>query len=304
MPLITAKRNKNTERLIQVVSHFAEIEGDHVCSISELSFHSRMSPTESTHCIYNLGLGIILQGQKEIVIGNKVYQCFEGQSMLTTIDLPATSHIVQASSDKPFLAVLILFDIQMVNEIVVNMPVDKVSASVEDIHDSFSVDWVDAPLTDAVLRLVKTLDEPALIPHLAHLIQQEIIVRVLNSSQGIYLRQLVKTGSVNQKIHQVVNWLKNNHTQPIRMDDLADKAFMSPSTFRQHFREITGMSPLQYQKQLRLQEARHLMLNQNVDAGRAASLVGYESASQFSREYSRLFGASPQRDVQHLKQNS
>ena len=143
-----------------------------------------------------------------------------------------------------------------------------------------------------------------MISHLADLIKKEIIIRLLNSSQGVYLRQLVKSGSVNQKIHQIVSWLKNNFAQPIRMDDLAEKAFMSPSTFRQHFREVTGMSPLQYQKQLRLQEARHLMLNQNLDAGRAASLVGYESASQFSREYSRLFGDSPQRNIQRMKQNT
>ncbi|OEC86244.1 AraC family transcriptional regulator [Acinetobacter sp. YK3] len=289
MPLVATERNKNLVQLVQAVSHFAETEGDHVSNISGLSFHNRMSPTESTHCIYNLGVGLILQGQKEIVIGEKVYQCFEGQSMLTTIDLPATSHVVQASSNKPFLAVLLLLDLQMVNEVVANMPIEDEPLSSAEIHDSFSVDWTDDPLTDAVLRLVKVLEEPAMIPHLAHLIQKEIIVRILNSSQGIYLR--------------LVNWLKNNYTQPIRMDDLAERAFMSPSTFRQHFREITGMSPLQYQKQLRLQEARHLMLNKNLDAGRAANLVGYESASQFSREYSRLFGESPQRDVQRLKQS-
>lgn len=302
MPYRVNERKETIEQLIQVVSHFAQTEGDHVSDIAGLSFHRRIRPTESTHCIYTLGVGLILQGQKEIIIGDKVYQCLEGQSMLTTIDLPATSHVVQASAHKPFLAVLLQLDLQMLNDVIANMPVDEHGAATADIHDSFSVDWVDASLTDALFRLVKVLEEPALIPHLAQLIQKEIMIRLLNSSQGIYLRQLVKTGSVNQKIHQVVNWLKHNYTQPIRMDDLAERAFMSPSTFRQHFREVTGMSPLQYQKQLRLQEARHLMLNQNLDAGRAASAVGYESASQFSREYSRLFGASPQRDVQRLKQ--
>lgn len=304
MSFTITERNKNIDHLIQAVSRFAEREGDHLSGITGLSFHNRMSPTESTHCIYNLGVGLILQGQKQIVIGDRVYPCCEGQSMLTTIDLPATSHVVEASSHKPFLAVLLLFNPQMVNEVVANMPVEEELPSPEDVHHSFSVDWMDEALMDAVLRLIKVLEEPAMIPHLAPLIQKEIIVRLLNSSQGIYLRQLVKAGSVNQKIHQVVNWLKNNYTQPIRMDELAEQAFMSPSTFRQHFREITGMSPLQYQKQLRLQEARHLMLNQNVDAGRAANLVGYESASQFSREYSRLFGASPQRDIQRIKQST
>lgn len=299
-----AQRSKNIDQLIQKVSHFAEVEGEHESIISGLSFHSRISPTESTHCIYSLGLGLVLQGQKEVIIGDKVYQCHEGHSMLTTIDLPVTSHVVEASLKKPFLALLLLLDIKMVNEVVVDLPVKDLPLYSDHTHESLTVESADIPLMDAILRLVKLIDEPVMIPHLADLIKKEIIIRLLNSSQGVYLRQLVKSGSVNQKIHQIVSWLKNNFAQPIRMDDLAERAFMSPSTFRQHFREVTGMSPLQYQKQLRLQEARHLMLNQNLDAGRAASLVGYESASQFSREYSRLFGESPQRDIQRMKQNT
>ncbi|WP_171294192.1 AraC family transcriptional regulator [Acinetobacter seifertii] len=299
-----AQRSKNIDQLIQKVSHFAEVEGEHESIISGLSFHSRISPTESTHCIYSLGLGLVLQGQKEVIIGDKVYQCHEGHSMLTTIDLPVTSHVVAASLKKPFLALLLLLDIKMVNEVIADLPVKDLPLYSDHTHESFTVESADIPLMDAVFRLVKLIDEPVMIPHLADLIKKEIIIRLLNSSQGVYLRQLVKSGSVNQKIHQIVSWLKNNFAQPIRMDDLAERAFMSPSTFRQHFREVTGMSPLQYQKQLRLQEARHLMLNQNLDAGRAASLVGYESASQFSREYSRLFGESPQRDIQRMKQNT
>ncbi len=299
-----AQRSKNIDQLIQKVSHFSEIEGEHESIISGLSFHSRISPTESTHCIYSLGLGLVLQGQKEVTIGDKVYQCHEGHSMLTTIDLPVTSHVVEASLKKPFLALLLLLDLKMVNEVIADLSVKELPTYSDDTHESFTVELADIPLMDAVFRLVKLIDEPIMIPHLADLIKKEIVIRLLNSSQGIYLRQLVKSGSVNQKIHQIVSWLKNNFAQPIRMDDLAEKAFMSPSTFRQHFREVTGMSPLQYQKQLRLQEARHLMLNQNLDGGRAASLVGYESASQFSREYSRLFGESPQRDIQRMKQNT
>jgi len=304
MSASVVERSKNIDQLIQKISHFSEIEGEHETIISGLSFHSRITPTESTHCIYSLGLGIVLQGQKEVIIGDKVYQCHEGHSMLTTIDLPVTSHVVEASLKKPFLALLLLLDLKMVNEVVADLPVKDLQPYSDDTHESFTVELADIPLMDAVFRLVKLIDEPIMIPHLADLIKKEIIIRLLNSSQGVYLRQLVKSGSVNQKIHQIVSWLKNNFAQPIRMDDLAEKAFMSPSTFRQHFREVTGMSPLQYQKQLRLQEARHLMLNQNLDAGRAASLVGYESASQFSREYSRLFGESPQRDIQRMKQNT
>ncbi|EPG38411.1 AraC family transcriptional regulator [Acinetobacter colistiniresistens] len=297
----SVERNRNTDQLIQAVSDLAMQQGDHISTIPQLSFHHRMRPTDSTHCIYNLGIGMILQGQKEVVIGDRNYLCHEGQSMLTTIDLPVTSHIVKASPQQPFLALLLLLDLQMVNQVAAEMPVDVLSMSDESQH-SFSVEIADPPLIDAFLRLVRVLDEPLMLPHLAPLIQKEIIVRVLNGPHGRYLRQLVKSGSANQKIHQVVSWLKHHYVQPMRMDDLADKAFMSPSTFRQHFRAVTGMSPLQYQKQLRLQEARHLMFNQNVDAGHAAGLVGYESASQFSREYSRLFGESPQRDIQRMRQ--
>ncbi|MCG9481184.1 AraC family transcriptional regulator [Acinetobacter pittii] len=304
MPVASAERSKNIDQLIQKVSRLAEIEGDHQSVISGLSFHSRMSPTESEHCIYSLGLGIVLQGQKEVIIGDNVYQCHDGHSMLTTIDLPITSHVTEASLEKPFLSLLLLLDLKMVNEIIADLPLKDLPMYSDDTHESFTVGLADMPLMDAVFRLVKLIEEPAMIPHLADLFKKEIIIRLLNSSQGVYLRQLVKSGSVNQKIHQIVSWLKNNFAQPIRMDDLAVRAFMSPSTFRQHFREVTGMSPLQYQKQLRLQEARHLMLNQNLDAGRAATLVGYESASQFSREYSRLFGESPQRDIQRMKQNT
>lgn len=304
IPVSLTERNKNLDQLIQKVSHLAETEGDHDSIISGLSFHNRISPTDSTHCIYSMGLSLVLQGQKEVIIGDNVYQCHEGHSMLTMMDLPVTSRVVNASSQKPFLAVLLLLDIQVVNELVANLPVEAIPILSNDTHESFSVELVDISLIDAVLRLVKMLDEPKMIPHLADLVKKEIIIRLLNSSQGIYLRQLVKSGSVNQKIHQIVNWLKSNFEQPIRMDELAERAFMSPSTFRQHFREVTGISPLQYQKQLRLQEARHLMLNHNLDAGRAAISVGYESASQFSREYSRLFGESPQRDIQRMKQNT
>jgi transcriptional regulator GlxA family with amidase domain len=166
---------------------------------------------------------------------------------------------------------------------------------------SISFERLDAALLDALVRLVKLLDEPALAPRLAPLIQQEVIVRLLAGPHGPQLRRLVTAGSPSQQIARAVAWLKQNFVEALRGDDLADRAHMSPSTFRQHFRALTGSSPLQFQKQLRLQEARQLMLNQNLDAGRAGVLVGYESASQFSREYSRLFGAPPHRDIKRLR---
>ena len=171
----------------------------------------------------------------------------------------------------------------------------------EHAYRAISFEALDGALLDALVRLVKLLGEPALVPRLAPLIQQEITVRLLTGPHGAQLRHLVTTGSPGQQIAKAVAWLKQNFVQALKGDDLADRAHMSPSTFRQHFRALTGVSPLQYQKQLRLQEARQLMLNENLDAGSAAVRVGYESASQFSREYSRLFGAPPQRDITRMR---
>jgi len=171
----------------------------------------------------------------------------------------------------------------------------------EDASRAISFEILDADLLDALLRLVKLLGQPALVPGLAPLIQQEIILRLLTGPHGPQLRRLVSAGSPSQQIAKAVAWLKQNFVETLDGDDLADRAHMSPSTFRQHFRALTGVSPLQYQKQLRLQEARQLMLNENLDAGSAGGRVGYESPSQFSREYSRLFGAPPQRDVTRMR---
>jgi len=153
---------------------------------------------------------------------------------------------------------------------------------------------------DALIRLVELLDKPELAVHLAPLIQKVIVVRLLTGPHGPQLQHLAANGSPGQQIVKAVTWLKQNFAEPLRVDELATRVGMSPSTFRQHFRAITGTSPLQYQKTLRLQEARQLMLSQDIHAGNACALVGSESPSQFSREYSRMFGAPPQQDVKRV----
>lgn len=288
--------------LAQSISHFAADSGDHSTPIAALSLHRRNALTEPVHCIYPLGIGVVAQGDKEITVGERIFRCSAGQSMLTTIDMPVISHVAQAAPHRPFLGLLLLLDVGLITQLVSEMDM-PVLADNETQH-SFSVAALDPALADALNRLIALLEEPALIPRLAPLIQQEIMIRLLHGPHAAHLAHLVKCGSSNQKIYRVVHWLKDNFVQSVRMDELAERAHMSPSTFRQHFRAITGLSPLQYQKQLRLQEARHLMVSQHLDAGHAADLVGYESASQFSREYSRLFGASPQRDIQRMRQAS
>jgi len=286
-------------RLARAIAHIAQLDGDHATAIPALSLHRRRAPTEPLHCIYGLGLGVIAQGGKQVLLADEVLAFTAGQSMLTTIDLPVVSHVTRASLREPFLALMLTLDTRNITQLVSEM--DLAQRPSERVYQSISVEPLDEALVDALIRLVEVLDEPILMSSLAPLIQQEITVRLLTGPHGARLRHLVAAGSPSQQIAKTVAWLKRNFTQPLLVDELAARAHMSPSTFRQHFRASTGTSPLQFQKQLRLQEARQLMLNQNLDASGAGGLVGYESPSQFSREYSRLFGAPPQQDMKRLR---
>ena len=285
--------------LARAIDRVAQTDGDHTTAIPALTLHRRKAPTEPLHCIYNLGLGVVAQGDKQVLLGGEAIDYGPGQSMLTTIDLPVVSHVTRASAREPFLGLMLTLDVRSILQMA--SEIDAPRSRRDDAHRSISFEALDATLLDALVRLVNLLDEPTLVPRLAPLIHQEITIRLLTGPHGPHLRHLVIAGSPGQQIAKVVAWLKQNFAQPLHGDDLAERAHMSPSTFRQHFRALTGVSPLQYQKQLRLQEARQLMLNENLDAGGAAVSVGYESASQFSREYSRLFGAPPQRDVTRMR---
>jgi AraC-like DNA-binding protein len=291
--------DRSLARLVRAITHVAQLDGDHATAVAALSLHRRRAPTEPLHCIYGLGLGVIAQGGKQVLLSDEVIHFTAGQSMLTTIDLPVVSHVAQASARAPFLALMLTLDTRNITQLVSEM--DLAQRPSERVYQSVSVEPLDEALLDALVRLIELLDEPTLVPSLAPLIQQEIPVRLLAGPHGARLRHLVAAGSPSQQIAKTVAWLKRNFSQPLLVDELAARAHMSPSTFRQHFRASTGTSPLQFQKQLRLQEARQLMLNQNLDASNASGLVGYESPSQFSREYSRLFGAPPLQDVKRLR---
>jgi AraC-like DNA-binding protein len=289
-----------TSGLARAIARFAQTDGDHATAIPALTLHRRKAPTEPLHCIYNLGLGVVAQGEKQVLLGDKAIDYGPGQSMLTTIDLPVVAHVTRANAAEPFLGMMLTLDVRAIVQVAAE--VDAPPPRREDAHRTISFEPLDAPLLDALVRLVNLLGgEPGLIPRLAPLIQQEVVIRLLSGPHGPQLRRLATSGSPGQQIAKAVAWLKKNFVDALDGDELADRAHMSPSTFRQHFRALTGFSPLQYQKQLRLQEARQLMLNENLDAGSAAVHVGYESASQFSREYSRLFGAPPQRDITRLR---
>jgi AraC-like DNA-binding protein len=290
------------EALAQEIHEIARIDGDHTTQIPGLSVHRRSVCSEPMPCIYGLGLAVVAQGAKQVTLREQVIGYGAGHSLLTTVDLPVVSHITQADLARPFLALYLTLDARALAQLAHEMALPALPR--EPVAHPISRHPLEAPLLDALLRLVRLQAEPRLAAQLVPLIRQEVMVRLLAGAHGPSLRHLVAVGSARHHITQAMAWLKQHYNRDVRMDELAARAHMSPSTFRQHFRQLTGMSPLQYQKQLRLQEARHLMLHQALDASSTAARVGYESASQFSREYSRLFGAPPQRDVRQTREEA
>ncbi|MET3179767.1 UNVERIFIED_ORG: AraC-like DNA-binding protein [Variovorax guangxiensis] len=286
--------------LAKAVGRFAENDGDCITAIPELTLHRRSATTEPVHCIYGFGVGITVSGKKRVALGEEVFDYCAGQSLLTTLDLPVVTHVTQASSAKPFLGLMLRLDSRAIVQAAAEMALPQPSRDCS--YRAMSLGDLDPTLLGTVTRLVELLAEPRLIPQIAPLLQQEIVVRLLAGRHGPQLQRLVAVGSPGQQVAQSMAWLKMNFTRPVLADDLAASVHMSPSTFRQHFRAVAGMSPMQYLKQLRLQEARQLMLNQGIDAGTAGIRVGYESASQFSREYARLFGAPPLRDIKRMRE--
>lgn len=288
-----------TAELSDAIQRIAIADGDFTTILPALTLHRRHGVSEPMPCIYNLGIGVITQGHKQIMVGDKLHNYGPGQLMLSTFDMPVTAHVTRASRSEPLLGMMLKLDIRQIAQVAFEM---ELPTSSEAGYEPISVHNLDPVLFDTMLRLVHLLDEPQLIvKSLSPLLQQEILVRLLAGPQGAQLLHIIADGTPRQRMAQTLSWLRKNFKLALNLDELAAHAHMTPSTFRQHFRDITGMSPLQFQKQMRLQEARQLMLNQAFDAGEASSLVGYESASQFSREYKRLFGAPPSRDIRRMR---
>lgn len=284
--------------LARAVQKIATASGDHRTAIPELTLHRRNRPTQVVYCIYTLGMALTVQGGKHVLLGEKDLSYGPGQSLLTTLDLPVSYHITRATPAEPYLGIMLKFDRTLLTQLAsaLERPRSSKAAALEPI----SIQRLDAPVLDALHRLVLLLNEATLIQQLAPLIQQEIMVRLLTGPHAPQFWSLVNAAGPTQQIAQAVNRIRQHFAEEMRVNELAHDSNMSPTTFRQHFRTITGMSPVQFQKRLRLQEARQLMLDQNMSAGSASALVGYESASQFNREYKRLFGAPPQTDIRRM----
>jgi len=271
-----------------------------VTVISALTLARRDAPTEPMSHMYEPSICLIAQGAKRVLLGDDTFVYDAHHFLITSVDLPTVVQVIKASREKPCLSLMLKLDQREISQLMVdsNLPPPRAQQS----SRGMAIGEVTLPLLTAFQRLIDLLAAPKDIPILAPIIQREILYRLLIGDQGTRLRQIASAGSQSQQVARAIDWLKGNFTRPLRIDDLASQVNMSPSTFHHHFRTLTAMSPLQYQKWLRLNEARRLMLTENTDAATAAFNVGYESPSQFSREYSRLFGAPPLRDITNLRQ--
>ncbi len=264
-----------------------------------LSLHRRVRLTPQEPCLYQPNVTLVVSGQKRVTLGEETFLMNRQYFLLTSANLPVTPQIVEASPERPFLAIMLMLDMTALSVLLLNQDLPPVGRS--ESHRAMVLGENTPELLDAFRRLLAILETPRDIPILGSLIQQEILYRLLTSPQGQRLREMV-VGSQSQRIARAIRWLGTHFNQPMNIGELAEHVGMSSSAFHRSFKEVTAMSPLQYQKTLRLSEAQRLMLTQKMDAARAAFEVGYVSPSQFSREYRRQFGTSPTSHVATLQQ--
>jgi AraC-like DNA-binding protein len=249
--------------------------------------------------VYEPCVALILQGSKRLVVGEHALLYDTERYLVVPVDMPVMSTILEASPEQPYLTLVLRLNLRLLAQLLLEGALPRPEAPPE--GRAMATGAVTAPLLDAFGRLLDLADQPALRPALAPLVEREILCRLLLGEAGGRLRQIATIDSQSHHIARIIGRLKQHHTAPLRVEELARDARMSVSTFHHHFKAITGMSPLQFQKRVRLAEARRLMLAENLEASTAAYRVGYESASQFSREYAREFGAPPSRDIAALR---
>jgi AraC-like DNA-binding protein len=285
--------------MANIVARWTEGEEDFSTSIPNLSFFRREARTGPNLCLVEPCVVLVVQGVKQLLVGSHANVYDSERFLVASLDIPASSQVLEASLGQPCLGLTLKLDLRVMAELMAQtrLPPPRDRAT----QGGAAIGTITPALMQPFYRLLALLDEPAAIPVLASSIEREIHYRLLLSDQAARLWQIASVGSQGHRVAKVIDWLKANYAQPLRIEELASRVQMSSSSLHQHFRELTAMSPLQYQKWLRLNEARRLMLNEGHDAASAAFMVGYESPSQFSREYGRLFGAPPKRDIEGLR---
>jgi AraC-like DNA-binding protein len=306
MPRQIAKPNQSNAAVIEMrktltakVATRTLLLGENSTPVPGLALYRRTTTTACYLATYEPSLSVFLQGRKQINLGGTEYLCDGSSFLLTSIDVPVQSQIVEASEQLPLLSMYLRLDMPTVRDVLSREDIPDPATSTQ--PRGLAVGETTVGLLDACARLIDILDTPEDIPFLSPLIQREIVYRILRTPQGVRLRAIATAGDLSHRTARAIAWLRANYAKPLHMEQLATVARMGVSTLHHQFRALTAMSPLQYQKQLRLQTARQRMLMDGIDATGAAYEVGYESVSQFSREYSRFFGQPPMRDIKALR---
>ena len=290
----TQRAQASREELVELLSRAISTDGT-VTPLAGVLFRRHSAPTELGHGVSQPSFCVIAQGSKDILLGESDYRYDPAHYLITSTALPVATRIAEATPERPFLGFVLRLDPALVGSVMVEA--GHAAPRVTEAVRAINVSLLDAGLLDAVVRLVRLVDAPTEASFLAPHIIREIVYRLLLGKQGARLGQITSLGGTTHRIAAAVERLRRDFDKPLRIEDIARDLGMSASGFYQHFKAVTAMSPLQFQKQLRLQEARRLMLTEDVDAASAGRSVGYDDASHFNREYKRLFGAPPLRHI-------
>lgn len=291
------------DKLARCIAAYAPHDGSFELRIPGLQVsRASRTNTECAHALRLPSLCFIAQGAKTVIVGEEVYEYDESRMLVFSVALPVAAQVTQASYSEPYLALRLDLDPHKIAELVLKVFPHGVPPVQE--RRAVYVAPVDANIVNATTRLMGCLAQPGDVELLAPLVVDEILIRLLRSPIGVRVAQMGFAESSVERVAKAISWLRANFSQPMKVEELAELVHMSVSSFHGHFKSVTSMSPLQYQKVLRLQEARRLMLSAMMDAGAAGQRVGYLSASQFSREYSRFFGHAPTKDITRLRNDS
>ena len=282
------------------IARYATHDGVFATDIPGLHFARMSAPGGMNRAIHSPALCVIAQGSKHVILSDELYVYDALRYLVVSLDLPVCGQVVEATPEAPYLSFRLDFDSAEIAELM--LQVGPVETGSQRSARGMFLGRTNGTMLDSVLRLIRLLASPEDIPVLAPLAKQEILYRTLKGEQGWRLGQIASSDSQAQRISRAIAWLKSHYAEPLRIEEVAREVHMSTSSLHHHFKAVTALSPLQYQKQLRLQEARRLLMNEAVDAATAGHRVGYESPSQFSREYSRLFGVPPARDQRRLRE--
>jgi AraC-like DNA-binding protein len=281
------------------VARLTPSDGSHQSALRSLMLTRGSAPTVCMPTVYQPCLAIVVQGRKRALLNDEVFHYDALNYLVVSVTLPAMGQVLEASPEHPYLSLRLNLDLEQIARLVLELGDRGPLPSTAD--RGLFVARLDEPLLDAVLRMVKLLDTPEDIAVLGPVVEREIYYRILRGELGSRLVDLAQSEGGNHRIVRAIEWLKQRYAAPLRIEELAEAVHMSPSALHHRFKAVTAMSPLQYQKQLRLHEARRMMFSDGLESATAAHRVGYESASQFSREYRRLFGAPPRAEIARLR---